>query len=86
MFDEFELSQIISGTAKGIDIKDLMVHTEYDGYSSGESYIKDFWKIILSLRSEEQSKFLKFVTSCERAPLSGFANLYPLFKIIRVNS
>ena len=32
-----------------------------------------------------KAKFLKFVTSCPRAPLTGFKQLYPPFTISRVN-
>ena len=39
-----------------------------------------------SLTIEDQSSFLKFVTSCPRQPLLGFGNLNPKFGIHKVPS
>ena len=36
-----------------------------------------FWEIVEDLSPEQQHKFLKFMTSCSRQPLLGFASLEP---------
>lgn len=42
--------------------------------------------MIESLSVEDQSSFLKFVTSCPRQPLLGFSNLNPKFGIQKVST
>lgn len=40
-----------------------------------------FWGVVGALSPEQQGQFLKFVTSCSRQPLLGFAHLYPRFGV-----
>ena len=53
----------------------------YSGISKNDSFIKEFWKVVQNFSESEKKMLLKFVTSCERAPLLGFSNLNPLFTI-----
>ena len=86
MFNEYELQMVLSGTFQPLDIEDLKKHIYYRGYNATDSYIKDFWKIISDMNSEDKKLFIKFVTSCERPPLLGFGNLDPLFTIQKIDS
>ncbi|KRX09600.1 HECT-domain-containing protein [Pseudocohnilembus persalinus] len=86
MFDEEELQLLICGDRKALDVEDLRSNSAYEGYSKNESYIKEFYKILSKFDDKLQYKFIKFVTSCERAPLLGFKNLYPQFTIVRVDA
>merc|ERR1712167_364641 len=43
--------------------------------------IKWLWSIVSGMTTEEQGKFMKFVTSCSKPPVLGFAALRPAFSI-----
>merc|ERR1719152_1097790 len=61
-------------------------HTQLTGGFDPEmSVVRWFWEVILSFSAEHRAKLLKFVTSCSRPPLLGFAHLNPPFTIQRVN-
>ena len=80
MFNAKELQELISGAADGssLDITDMQANVQYaGGYSPEHPVIKAFWKTLESFNAEQQSKFLRFVTSCPRPPLLGFAYLEP---------
>lgn len=68
IFNEREMQMLISGAQQGLNVKDLMKHTKYiGGFSASSSTIKNFWKMVeTEFSPEEQSKLLKFVTSCPR--------------------
>ena len=64
---------IISGANTKINIRELKKYSKYmGGFSSSDSKIKWFWKIVEEMTDDEQSKLLKFTTSCPREPLMGF--------------
>ena len=77
IFNDRELNMLMSGAAKGIDIKDLMKHSLYkNGFSSSTKQVKWFWKLVeKGMSDDDRSKLLKFVTSCPRSPLMGFGSL-----------
>jgi len=78
MFGSRELQLVISGDNQGIDMEDLKRNVNYaSGYHESQPYIRAFWEIVASLSKEEQGNFLKFITSCSRPPLLGFASIYP---------
>jgi hypothetical protein len=85
-FNPVELQIIISGERNGdFDVEDLKKHTQYSGgYSSSDSVIKKFWKVVGDMSPQHKCLLLKFVTSCPRPPLLGFANLQPPFVIHKV--
>jgi hypothetical protein len=57
------------------------------GYSSWDSKIKMFWKIVeQELNDDDKGKLLKFVTSCQRQPLLGFKTLHPPFTISKMET
>lgn len=78
-----ELQKLIAGDSQSFDISDLKHHTEYHGgYHSGHKVISWLWDILANeFDVEERGKFLKFVTSCSKPPLMGFAHLHPRFAI-----
>ena len=81
LFSANELQNLISGddSIRGIDVASLKLAINYlGGYHSSQPYIHDFWDIIENeLTPEQQRKFLRFMTSCSRQPLLGFASLDP---------
>ncbi|XP_019096388.1 PREDICTED: E3 ubiquitin-protein ligase UPL6-like [Camelina sativa] len=84
MFNEHELQVLISGSVDSLDIDDLRNNTNYaGGYHAGHYVIDMFWEVMKSFSTENQKKFLKFVTGCSRGPLLGFKYLEPAFCIQR---
>lgn len=83
MFSTPEVQRLISGDNAEIDLDDLKKHTVYyGGFHSSHRVIIWLWDILSSdFTSEERAMFLKFVTSCSRPPLLGFAYLKPPFSI-----
>ncbi|KAF2369027.1 HECT domain [Trinorchestia longiramus] len=83
MFSIPELQRIISGDNADIDLKDLRKHTQYyGGFHDSHRVVCWLWDILeKDLSSKELSLFLKFVTSCSKPPLLGFAHLEPPFSI-----
>ncbi|EIW71232.1 hypothetical protein M231_06447 [Tremella mesenterica] len=80
MFDQHELQQLIGGEETPIDIDDLRENSNITGFIHNET-VPLFWKVVRQFNEEERRALLKFVTSCERPPLLGFANLNPKFGI-----
>ncbi|KAM6340582.1 ubiquitin-protein ligase E3B isoform 4-T13 [Alca torda] len=83
MFSAPELQRLISGDNAEIDLEDLKKHTVYyGGFHGSHRVIIWLWDILANdFGPEERAMFLKFVTSCSRPPLLGFAYLKPPFSI-----
>ncbi|XP_056146463.1 ubiquitin-protein ligase E3B [Lampris incognitus] len=83
MFSIPEVQRLVSGDNAEIDLDDLKKHTVYyGGFHSSHRVIIWLWDILSSdFNAEERAMFLKFVTSCSRPPLLGFAYLKPPFSI-----
>ena len=83
MFSIPELQRIISGDNVAIDLKDLRKHTQYyGGFHDSHRVVCWLWDILeKDFTAKEHSLFLKFVTSCSKPPLLGFAHLEPPFSI-----
>ncbi|KAM4709251.1 ubiquitin-protein ligase E3B isoform 1-T2 [Discoglossus pictus] len=83
MFSAPELQRLISGDNAEIDLDDLKKHTVYyGGFHGSHRVIIWLWDILANdFTSDEKAMFLKFVTSCSRPPLLGFAYLKPPFSI-----
>uniref|UniRef100_A0A0R3S056 Ubiquitin-protein ligase E3B n=1 Tax=Elaeophora elaphi TaxID=1147741 RepID=A0A0R3S056_9BILA len=83
LFAPHELQYLISGQSTDIDLHDLRKHVQYyGGFHNNHRVIKWLWQILENdFTAEERRLFLKFVTSCSRAPLLGFAYLEPPFSI-----
>jgi len=83
MFSASEFQRLISGDNRPIDLQDLRRHTKYfGGFHNNHRVVSWLWDILEKDFSPEEHKlFLKFVTSCSKPPLLGFANLEPPFSI-----
>ena len=86
IFNPLEVNEMLAGGESGaLDVVDLQRHTEYSlGYTADSPAIRRFWKVVQELSVKEQQALMKFVTSCSRAPLGGFAHLVPPFSIQKV--
>lgn len=86
LFNASEINQLLAGGQAGsLNLADLEEFTVYSGgYSSSSPPVKLFWKVMAALTAKEHQAVLKFVTSCSRAPLGGFAHLRPPFVIHKV--
>lgn len=73
-FTEQELELVISGLPD-IDVEDLRLHTEYNGYNASSPLIRWFWEIVSSMTRQDRANLLQFATGSSKVPLGGFANL-----------
>jgi ubiquitin-protein ligase E3 C len=69
-------------------VKDLQRNTQYiGGFSPSSSVVKWFWNLLdKGMNEDDQSKLLKFVTSCPRQPLMGFSSMQPPFTISKLDT
>ncbi|KAF2900658.1 hypothetical protein ILUMI_05537 [Ignelater luminosus] len=83
LFSTPELQRLISGDNVPLDLKDLRRHTQYyGGFHDSHRVVSWLWDILdKDFSEEEKGMFLKFVTSCSKPPLLGFAHLEPPFSI-----
>uniref|UniRef100_A0A1B6DG25 Ubiquitin-protein ligase E3B n=1 Tax=Clastoptera arizonana TaxID=38151 RepID=A0A1B6DG25_9HEMI len=83
LFSTPELQRLISGDNVPLDLVDLRRHSQYyGGFHDSHRVIIWLWDILLKDFTENERKlFLKFVTSCSKPPLLGFAHLEPPFSI-----
>ncbi|XP_063241461.1 ubiquitin-protein ligase E3B isoform X2 [Bacillus rossius redtenbacheri] len=83
MFSAPELQRLISGDNVPLDLKDLRRHTHYyGGFHDSHRVVCWLWDVLeKDFHEEERRLFLKFVTSCSKPPLLGFAHLEPPFSI-----
>lgn len=83
MFSTPEFQRLISGDCVPLDLADLRKHTQYfGGFHNNHRLIKWLWDILENdFTGEELEKFLKFITSCSKPPVLGFAHLQPPFSI-----
>ncbi|XP_014204707.1 ubiquitin-protein ligase E3B [Copidosoma floridanum] len=83
LFSSPEWQRLISGDNVPLDLRDLRKHTQYyGGFHDKHRVICWLWDILDKDFSEkEKGLFLKFVTSCSKSPLLGFAYLEPPFSI-----
>ncbi|WVR04680.1 hypothetical protein IAU60_001691 [Kwoniella sp. DSM 27419] len=80
MFDQRELQQLIGGEETLIDMDDLRAHCAVNGFADNITP-QLFWKVVRGFNQEQRRALLRFVTSCSRPPLLGFAYLTPKFGI-----
>jgi ubiquitin-protein ligase E3 C len=83
MFNDKELQALVSGVEnRGLDLLDMQRHVQYaGGYDATHPVIEAFWEALASFTPGQQADFLRFVTSCPRPPLLGFAALEPALSI-----
>ncbi|PIK34771.1 hypothetical protein BSL78_28404, partial [Apostichopus japonicus] len=78
-----ELQRLISGDSADLDLKDLKKNVQYYGGFHGSHRVINWLFDVLEhdFSEKERAQFLKFVTSCSKPPLLGFAHLEPPFSI-----
>jgi ubiquitin-protein ligase E3 C len=82
IFSVPELSILLSGVSRPIDIEDLRAHTVYsDTYDDDHPTIQALWRVLHRFGPQDRRMFVRFVTSVERPPLLGFRELRPAFCI-----
>lgn len=83
LFSHPEFQRLISGDNVAVDLKDLRRHTQYyGGFHDKHRVVCWLWDILeRDFKEDERALFLKFVTSCSKPPLLGFAHLEPPFSI-----
>lgn len=85
MFNEPELQVLISGKSGKIDVDDLKANSRYaGGYFALDKRVAWLWQALSSFTPSEQAAFLRFTTSCQRAPSLGFASLTPQFCVQKI--
>ena len=65
-----------------IDMRALEGVTLYDGYTTSENTIRNFWEVVHSLTVEQQRSVLLFVTGSHRVPIGGMESMH--FKISKL--
>ena len=87
LFSAPELRRLVNGDDAPVDVGDLRKHTRYAaGYNAMSPTVRDLWAVVGEMGRDDRALFLKFVTSCSRPPLLGFAHLAPPFTIQCVSS
>lgn len=90
MFHDHEIQELLSGAdsvlGAGLDLADLKRNVVCRGPAGAElppehALLKPLWKALAELTPEQQSSFLRFVTSASRPPLLGFSFLEPKISI-----
>lgn len=78
-----ELQRLLAGDNVPLDVADLKQHVVYaGGFHAAHRVVRWLWEVVdKDLSSQEQELFLKFVTSCSKPPVLGFAHLQPAFTV-----
>ncbi|KAK5626355.1 hypothetical protein RRF57_002070 [Xylaria bambusicola] len=68
------LQSIVEGTQE-IDISELRRVARYSGWDANHRTIRDFWSVVKKFDNRMRRKLLEFVTSSDRLPVGGAANI-----------
>eukprot|EP00742_Colponemidia_sp_Colp-10_P004809 GILJ01005133.1.p1 GENE.GILJ01005133.1~~GILJ01005133.1.p1 ORF type:complete len:1085 (+),score=158.91 GILJ01005133.1:437-3256(+) len=86
MFTPDEIQLLLAGFSSSFDVEDLKRNCTFgSGYHETDAPIQMLWEVLESFDDKQRADFLMFTTSCSRAPLLGFKDLYPRFCVLRVN-
>ncbi|KAF9919574.1 hypothetical protein FBU30_010850 [Linnemannia zychae] len=77
MFNQQELQVMLGGAQTGISLQDLTQNVVYSNFERTDPTIEYFWSVVEEMSEEDRRLLVKFVTSCARPPLLGFAELNP---------
>ena len=77
MFNQQELQVMMGGAQTGISLEDLAQNVVYSNFERTDPTIEYFWSVVEEMSEEDRRLLVKFVTSCARPPLMGFAELNP---------
>jgi len=84
MFTAKELQLVLGGSDAPLDVEDWRAHASYSGgYHADHPVVGWLWQVLAEFAPALRSAALKFVTSCARPPLMGFAHLTPPFCVHR---
>jgi len=78
--DEIDLKFLINGINE-IDVDDWENNTDYEGYTTDDITIINFWKCVKSFSHENRVKLLLFATGNSQIPITGFKDLQGSGKI-----
>ena len=79
-----EIQLLISGGLNFIDVEDLKLHTNFQGWrEEDQPYLDEFWLIVAQFTQDEKEKLLAFSTGTNRPPLLGFKYLEPNFSLAK---
>ncbi|KAF9580734.1 hypothetical protein BGW38_002499 [Lunasporangiospora selenospora] len=77
MFNQQELQVMLGGTQTPISLSDLANNVVYSNFEPTDPTIEYFWSVVHEMNEEDRRLLIKFITSCARPPLLGFAELNP---------
>ncbi|KAF9956268.1 hypothetical protein BGZ72_002857 [Mortierella alpina] len=77
MFNQQELQVMLGGAQTAISLADLEKNVVYSNFSRTHPTIEHFWSVVQEMEEEDRRLLIKFITSCARPPLLGFAELNP---------
>ncbi|KAG0030324.1 hypothetical protein BGZ81_002810 [Podila clonocystis] len=77
MFNELELQVMLGGAQTEISLEDLKKNVVYSNFEASDPTIQYFWSVVQEMTEEDRRLLIKFITSCARPPLLGFAELNP---------
>ncbi|KAI8353460.1 hypothetical protein B0O80DRAFT_386867 [Mortierella sp. GBAus27b] len=77
MFNQQELQIMFGGAKTAISLKDLQQNVVYSNYEPTDQTIQYFWSVVEEMSEDDRRLLIKFITSCARPPLMGFAELNP---------
>ena len=87
LFSAAELQLLLGGSDAPLDVDDWQAHAVYaGGYHPDHPVVTAFWATLRGFSPDQRAATLKFVTSCSRPPLLGFAHLQPAFCIYRATA
>ncbi|KAG0212100.1 hypothetical protein BGX28_006861 [Mortierella sp. GBA30] len=77
MFNQQELQVMLGGAQTAISLTDLEKNVVYSNFTRSDPTIEYFWSVVQEMKEEDRRLLVKFITSCARPPLLGFAELNP---------
>ena len=83
-FNAAELDLLLCGSPARWTRQDLEDFLDYDhGYTASSRPCIILREVLAEMTSQEQEKFLKFVTGSPRLPVQGLSGLYPRLTVVR---
>jgi len=74
LFCAEELELLVCGSPS-LDFEALERNAKYDGYSSDDPVVRNFWTVVHAMTPEQQKQLLAFATGSDRAPINGLGDL-----------
>ncbi|TPX68906.1 hypothetical protein SpCBS45565_g02871 [Spizellomyces sp. 'palustris'] len=74
LFRPAEIELMVCGGTE-LDIQGLEGVTEYEGFTSSDGTVRNFWDVVNAYPTEMKRKLLLFVTGTDRIPATGIQNM-----------